>query len=180
MVEKPSRQGLLPTSKKNIKVSKRSMKSGTTSRRSKMETIPWVPPGVEPFETTRKLLGVLVPKGVKVGPQNYPAFHEDKRRLLVEKAEDPAQAVLTYLDLALPGYPRVEPSREDLLAELEQEDRWLRPGSLARDLLAGSLDLKELKSRLRAGSPQSRKVSQNRLKKELEELSLEEYLELVA
>ena len=97
-----------------------------------METIAWVPPGLESNRTARKLLGVLVPKGIKVGPRNYPAFHEDKRRKLLMQAESPHHLVADLLGLALPDYPRLDPDPEELLNHLEHgpELRWSRAASL--------------------------------------------------
>ncbi len=144
-----------------------------------MERIPWLPKELQEWIYPRLVLGLLIPKAAKVTGENYHLYHQNKLLNLLKKTKVPERQ-WTLEDLMKWEPVQPEPKPEDLLEQLLWVDhlRSLRgPAVLFQEYLRGKLDLEDLKPHLELGYQE--KISEKQFQKELKDLSLREYLELV-
>ncbi len=138
-----------------------------------MDKQPWLPSELRGYETARKVLGLLV--SPKFKEENYQAQYEDKILELIKQGNENPQEVLN--DLLPRGFEINKGEKpESTLARMYQESAWMRPDILFTSYLRKTLTLKQLMESL--GLTQKETVTKEQFRKELEELTLREFLEL--
>lgn len=138
--------------------------------------VPWLPQELRQWEAARKVLGLLVGPKVKVDPNVYHLYHDEKVKDLLAKEERP-DYVLNDLLPRKWEHLGEKKSPEELLELLKNDPAWRGPASYFQEYLRKQASLEDLKSILVLGDPED-PVSEKEFVQELRDLSLREYLEL--
>jgi len=144
-----------------------------------IELKPWLPKELQKWGYARKVLGLLLHPEVaqSVNKENYPLYYEDKvLELLQGKEENPAEVLDNLLAAGLS--PEVDSDPDSLVAAMLEEEEWQGPLQAMNSYLRGSLKLEDLKEELNLQEQNSEPVSEEEFRKELEELTLREFMEM--
>jgi hypothetical protein len=139
----------------------------------------WLPPELLSWEWARKVFGVL--KRPQDDPKKeYLNLYELKLLDLLEREQEESGNPQVLLENFLPEWwdPGKNASQEELLQAMESAGGWQGPRRVFLQYLKGSVSLNELKEQYGLKNPSLVPVSQ--LRKDIENLGLREYLELVS
>jgi hypothetical protein len=138
----------------------------------------WLPPELLGWEYARKVWGVL--KHPEDDPEkDYQGLYELKLLELLKKEQKENENPQVLLENLLPEWwdPGKNSSPEELLQAMENAGGWQGPRRVFLQYLNGSVSLKELREQY--ALKESSLVALSQLRKDIENLSLREYLELV-
>ena len=141
----------------------------------------WLPEELKPYEAARKALGVLLnrPKNNPEDPQVYRLLYREKVKELVRKSPDWRESVEACLGPRALAYLPENADPQEVLDVLENVNGWMGP-SLSLSLYLqkrGSLD--RVKESLNLRNEDKQPVPNAVFLKELKDLDLAEFLELV-
>jgi hypothetical protein len=144
---------------------------------------PWLPPELEGSEWARKVLGVLLKYPDEPNAEGYLDLHDEKVLEMLRQApvreKDNPQNLLE--DLLPEEWERLgeKASPEQILEAMKvNAPGWQRQRRLLAKYLDQELSLSQLREELGLDDEYKSLVSRSEFKKELEELTLREFLEL--
>jgi hypothetical protein len=141
----------------------------------------WCPKGLMQYNRARQVLGVFLPEGKEEdpSPEKYSLLYDQKVEALIQQDPDWLETLETELETRAWYYLRKTDPIETITANMKLDSRWTHPRSAVMSFLGNQRTLDHVKDYLAIDQESEKSlVGREAFRKELEELTLTEFLEL--